>query len=380
MAKKQGDKKGLSGRFAIFITLLLVVCTVVLLNNRFSSGSLRRVAYWIFNGVRADATEVTVSFDANNFNRFNLLSGNLCVVSPDEISVSKLSGKELFTSPVILRNPAISSSSSRFIAYDLGGLNFYVANKKGILFSDETESKIINANMNSQGAFSLITDSEDSKSLVTLYNSSFKPIYKFHSSDKYVFDAAISPNSKSAAILTYGTNNGEFESLFSLCKIDSDGFYAQATLGSSVPLSVSYHSDRKIFVTCDDRAILFGNDASVISEIPFDGLSMKAFDSEPGNHTAILLDNYENGGNTRVLFVGGDGTLTGSLDFDEDIYSISCAGDYTALQFSDKCAVYKKDMSLHCEFKTTADVSRCIANSDGSVICISNNFATLYVK
>ena len=131
MAKKQNDKKRLSGRFAIFITLLLVVCTVVLLNNRFSSGSLRRVAYWIFNGVRADATEVSVNFDANNFNRFNLLSGNLCVVSPDEISVSKLSGKELFTSPVILRNPAISSSSSRFIAYDLGGLNFYVLSGQG---------------------------------------------------------------------------------------------------------------------------------------------------------------------------------------------------------------------------------------------------------
>ncbi len=380
MAKRNKDKKRLSGRFAVFITVLLLVCTVVLLNNQFSAGSLKRVAYWIFNGVRADATEVSVNFDANNFNRFNLLSGNLCVVSPDEISVSKLSGNELFSSPVILRNPAISASSSRFIAYDLGGLNFYVANKNGILYSETTESKIINANMNTSGDFAIVTDSEDSKSLVTLYNSSFKPVYKFHSSDKYVFDAAISPNSKSAAILTYGTNNGEFESSLSLCKTNSEGFYATSALGSSMPLALSYHSDRKISVICDDRAILFSNDAAVISEVSYDGLSVKAFDEALGNHTAILLDNYENGGNTRVLFLNNDGSLIGSLDFEEDIYSISCAGDYTALQFSDKCAVYKKDMSLHCEFLTTADISRCIANSDGSVICISDNFATLYVK
>ena len=97
-------------------------------------------------------------------------------------------------------------------------------------------------------------------------------------------------------------------------------------------------------------------------------------------YTAILLDNYENGGNTRVVFIESDGTESGSLDFDEDIYSISSAGNYTALQFSDKCAVYKNDLTLHSEFPITADISRCIVKPDGSVLSIGENFATLYVK
>ncbi len=380
MAGKRKGKKRLSGRFAIFITILLFVCTIIFFNNRWSAGSLRRLSYWIFNGIRADATEATVAFDADNFNRFDLVSDNLCVVSPDNVTVYKLSGKSVFSSPVLLRNPAVSSSGSRFLAYDLGGLNFYVGNRKKILFSEQLETKIINANMNASGHFSVITDTEDAKSLVTFYNSSFKPIYKFYSSEKYIFDAAISPNAKSGAIVTYGTENGAFTSTLALCNTNAEGFYSEVSLGSSMPLHVAFHSDKKILVVCDDRTLLFNSDGNLLSEVSHNGLGLKSYSEAYKNHTAILLDNYENGGNTQVVFLKSDGTVSGRLDFDEDVYSISSAGNYTALQFSDKCAVYKNDLTLHCEFKITADISKCIVNADGSVISIGENFATLYVE
>ena len=234
--------------------------------------------------------------------------------------------------------------------------------------------------MNSNGHFSVITDVDDAKTLVTFYNSSFKQIYKYHSSEMYIFDAAISPNAKSGAILTYGTENGEFCSKLSLCHIEDDGFYSETNLGNSVPLRVSYQSDKKILVICDNRTILFKNDGSIISETSHNNLSIKAYSESTNNHTTLLLDNYENGGNTQVVILKNDGKVAGTLNFDEDIYSISSAGNYTALQFSDRCAVYKNDLSLHYEFPITADISKCIVNSDGSVISIGENFANLYVE
>lgn len=379
MAQKK-DKKRLSGRFAIFITVLLLICTVVFLNNRLAQGSIKRFAYWIFSGIRGDATETSVSFDANDYNRFTLISGNLCIVSPDSISSYSLSGKSSMNAPVLLRNPAISPSASRFLAYDLGGLNFYVANNKKILFEASSDSKIISANMNSSGDFSIVTDSADSKSLLTIYDSSFKPVYKFHSSERYIFDASVSPNGKSAAVVTYGTEDGQFKSFLSLCRTNSEGFYVTQPLGTSVPLRVSYHSDRRILVICDDRTILFDNSGSVVAEVSHNNLPVKAFAESYGKHTAILLDNYGNGGNTRVIFVKDNGEISSPLDFDEDIYSISSAGNFTSLQFSDKCVVYKNDLTKLSEFKITADISRCMVNTDGSVISISDNFATLYIE
>ncbi len=379
MSAKEKRNKRLSGRFAVFITVLLFVCTVIFLNNKFSSGSLRRISYWIFNGVRGDATEASISFDANEYNRFIVLNGNLCIISPEELSAYKLSGNATLSKPVLLRSPAVSSSNSRFVAYDLGGVNFYVANSKKLLYSGTTEDKILNVNMNKSGFFSIVTDAPDSKSLVTIYNSDFKAIYKFHSSEKYVFDTAVSPDGKSAAIITYGTTEGNFESTLALAKTNADGFYSTVPLGDSMPLKVSYYSDSKISVICNDRTLIYGTNGTLIAEISHNELPVKAFSQSAGKLTSILLDNYQNGGNTRLVLMKNNGENL-SIDFPEDVYSISSAGIYTAVQFSDKCVVYKNDLTVHCEFKIPATVTRCIANSDGSVLAIGDNFAMLYVK
>lgn len=379
MSAKEKKGKRLSGRFAVFITILLFVCTVIFFNNRFSSGSLRRISYWIFNGVRGDATEASINFDANEYNRYKLLNGNLCVISPERLSVYKLSGNQTLNEPSLLRSPAAETSKSRFIAYDLGGLNFYVANNSKILFSGTADAQILNANMNNAGDFAIVTDDEDCKSLVTVYNSKFETVYKFHSSEKYIFDAAISPNGSSVAIAAYGTAEGSFEASVLLGRLKDDSFYATVPLGGSMPLDILYHSDNKISVICNDRTLLYNANGTLISEVSHEELPVKAFAQSPGKLTAVLIDNYQNGGNAKLLLVNSSGESV-SMDIPEDVYSLSCDGNYTSVQLSDKCVVYKNDLTQHCEFKIPASITRCIVNSDGSVLSIGDNFAMLYVE
>ncbi len=381
MAKKTRKKqKRLSGRFAIFFTVLLFVCTIIFFNNRFAAGSLKRMAYWIFNGVRADATETTVNFDANEYNRFFLLGGNLCVLSPEKFSSYTFSGSNNFSEQVLLRNPAVSHGSSRFIAYDPGGLNYYVFTKNKLLHTGTSDSKIISANMTESGNFAIVTDGEDTKNIATLYNTSFEPIFKFHSSEKHVFDAAASPSGKIAAIITYGATDGRFESFLSLCKTNSDSFYSTVSLGNSTPLKLVFYSDNNILVICNDKTIIYDESGAVLSEISHENLPVKAFSVSAKKNISILLDNYQNGGNSKVLFIRNKGKLLDELEFDEDIFSISASDNYTALQFSNRCVVYKSDLTVLSEFEIPTSISRCLVNKDGSVLSIGNNFATLYVE
>ncbi|MBQ2840748.1 MAG: hypothetical protein IJE70_05325 [Oscillospiraceae bacterium] len=379
MSAKKKKSNGLSGRFAVFITILLFVCTVIFLNNQFSSGSLRRISYWIFNGVRGDATDASIVFDSNEYNRFTVLNGNLCIISPELISSKTLSGKTSLSEPVLLRSPAVTKSDLRFVAYDLGGLNFYIANSKKLLHSGTAENKILNAGIGKSGHLALVTEDTDSKALLTVYSPSFEPVYKFHSSGKYVFDASLSPNGKTVAVITYGTSNGIFESSLSLAKLNSDGFYSTASLGGSMPLKVCFRSDNRILVICNDKTVVFDNDGELKAEIPYNELPVKAFSKTSEKYVSIILDNYQNGGNTRLLLIDNNGNNV-SLDFDEDVYSLSSKGNYTAVQFSDKCVVFEDDLSVHCEFAIPTSITQCIMNNDGSVLSIGDNFATLYVQ
>ena len=125
---------------------------------------------------------------------------------------------------------------------------------------------------------------------------------------------------------------------------------------------------------------MYNASGELISEISHNELPVKAFSQSYGKHTAILLDNYTNGGNSKVLVLDKNGNQLGELLFDEDIYSISCAGKYTSLQFSNRCVVYNDELELHCEFQIPNSISRCIVNNDGTVLSIGENFATLYVE
>ncbi len=380
MAKKEKKQHRLSGRFAIFFTILLFVCVIIFLNANSSSGSIRRIAYWIFNGVRGDASEATVSFDENEGSRFIALGGNLAIVSPEELCAYKLSGSKLMSEPVLLRNPAVVTLSPRYLAFDLGGRNFYLANSKKILASGECDSKILNANMSNNGGFTITTDSSESKTLVTVYDFSASPIYKFYSSEKYIFDGAVSPNGKTVAVLTYGTEEGRFESSIGFAKIKTDGFYANLSLGTSVPLCLRYNSDGRISVVCNDRYVVCNNNGEIVSEISYEGLTLKAFTDPKNKCLAILLNDYQNGSNYKLLSVNANGELTSSAEIPEDVYSISANGNYISLQYSDKCVVYKSDLSVHCEFMIPNSVNKCSVFRNGNVLLISANSASLYVS
>lgn len=379
MSAKRKGTKHLSGRFAVFITILLFVCSVIFLNNRITSGSLKRISYWIFNGVRGDATEASIAFDANEYNKYAVINGNLCVISPEKLMSYKLSGKSTLNEAVLLRSPAVSASKSRFAAYDLGGLNFYVATPEKLLYSDATDAQILNVSMNSSGDFAVVTDDNDCKSLVTVYNSKFEPVYKFHSSEKYIFDAAVSAGGKAVAIAAYGTVDGSFDATLFLGRTNEESFYATIPLGSSMPLDITYRKDGKIFVICNDRSLLYKNDGTLISEISHEDMPVKSFTPADGKHVAVLLDNYQNGGNTKLFLISDDGSHK-AMDIEDDVYSISCSGNYLSVQYADKCVVYDDELTTDCEFMIPASITHCIANSDGSVLSVGDNFAMLYVK
>ncbi len=376
--KVKKRKRRFGGRLAIFLTLLIIVCIVLFLTNFLGFASLRRLSYRIFDGVSGDGIEETIKFNENPSNVYAFVDGNLGVISPDTLSVYELSGAPTFSSPVLLRTPAVSAADSEFLAYDLGGLNYYVADEDEIILSKTTDSRILNANLNTSGGFTITTDSPDCKTLVTAFNSDHEVIYKFHSSQKYVFDAALSPDEDTIAIANYGTSNGFFETGFALCHTDKQAFFSETDLGTSMPLHISYISDDRISVICDNRALLFDNSGKLVSEVSYNDKAIKTF-SYAADHIAILLFDPLVPENMELVVLGDDGKSK-SIVITEAIFSLSTAEGYTALLYDEKCTVFNNDLTAHCEVPTSSKISDCLVNDDGSVLLLSDNSAIFYVK
>lgn len=379
MAKEKKRKRRSSGRLTIFVILLLLAVLAVFLCTQMGSSSLRRFSYQVFDRVTGDGSDATIKFTENDANLYSFVDGKLAVISPNILSVYELSGSTSFSSPVSLRTPAVSSSESSFLAFDLGGLNYYLADDDEILFTGSAESKILNANLNESGDFTITTDSPDCKSLVTAYNSDYEAVYKFHSSEKYVFDAAISPDEKTIAIISYGTTEGSFCTDLSLCHTNEASFFSTISLGESMPLKISFISDDKLSVICDDRLLLYNDDGSLICEKAYSGLNLQSFSIAYDNHISVLLSDSLPSTKKQLLILDTDGNAK-TLDITDDVFYISTAGKFTALMFENKCVVYKNDLTEHCLVETSADIFKCLANTDGSILLLSDNSATFFVK
>jgi len=372
-------KPRFSRRITIFSILLALVCLIIFLTTFLGSASLRRLSYWIFDGVNGDGTEETIKFNENPSNLFAITDGNLSVIAPDLLSVYELAGSSSLSAPALLRRPALSASTSAFLAFDLGGLNYYLADEDEVLLSGTADSQIINANLNDSGAFTITTSSTDFKALVTAYDSDFKVIYKFHSSEKYVLDAAISPECEKIAIINYGSSNGVFETTLSLCHTNETSFFATIPLGSSIPLNISFITDDKICIICNDRLLLFNDNGKLITEINYENSTLQTYSTAYDDHTSILLSNDRSPEKKKLIVMGINGKKK-ELDITGEIYSLSAAGEYTALLYDEKCIVYDDELSPHCEVETLPKISKCLANDDGSVLLLSDNSAIFFVK
>ncbi len=380
MSRKKTKKRRFSGRFAIFFTILLFVCTIIFFNIILKGGSFSKLAYRLFGNISGSATEPTIFFDESETNRHALADGKLCVISPETLSTYKSSGKGIFSEPVLLRSPAVASSHSRFIAYDLGGLNYYVASSKKLLYIGQANSKILNVNLNKSGDFAILTDDPNYKTLVTVYDKNFKSIFKFHSSEKYVFDAAVSPNGKNAAMLMYSAKNGVFETSLSLCKTNENKFYSTVSLDSAAPIKVSYLGNNKILVITDKGVSVYDDSGKALSQTDFGGLPLRAYDGISEKNIVFLLDDYKSGGNSKILLLDKDGNFVSEHKFNSDIYSISSKGKYFSLQFSDKCSVYTGNMKLCAEHAIPLSINLCIQKKNGAVLAVSNNSAAVCIK
>lgn len=380
--KSKGPKKRtrLSRRFLLFFAILVLVCLFVLVQNQFGGGSLRRIVYMIGSGVSGTADETSISFDSSDTNRFHLFQPGLAVLSSDGLRMYTISGKEKNFTPLVYRNPALTGCKKTVAAFDRGGKQLTVVNGKKTLLTQEAPAPIIGVNMNRSGAFSMITDGPDCKALVTVYSASLKEVYKLYSTEQYVVDAAVSNDGKRMAALCFSAKNGQFEGAVTFYRLDEEAPYATVALPDSMPVRASFGDGGELVVLCEDRLIRFQESGEKKSEILFDGKEVMHCSLESPKFGAVLLNQYSTGGYAELAVSARNETTPARIQFSEDIFYLSAAGNYIAVQFLDRIVVYKSDLTEYHTYEIPTGARSCIMREDGTVLVLGSNWANLLIS
>lgn len=375
--KKIGGK--IKSFFLFLLTLVLVLGVVVIAAYRDGTGFdvLRRY----FNYGRTEqSAEAGYDYDASAQNRFAALGDTLVIMSDTSLQVQRRGGDVLWESPVRMESPALVSGGGRAVAYDVGGTELYVLDENGLveqLTADE-EEPLIAATLNERGWLAVTAKKENYKACVSVYNTELEKVFDFNSSRRFVSDAYVTDDCKFVAAVTLGQEGGTFVSNVVLYDLTQTEPVADFGVTDGLVLQIGQQGEY-LTAVADNKLTMAAADGTVNGEYGYDASFLREYDLGGDGYTVLLLNRYQSGNVGRLVTIGPDGTELASLEVNDEVRSLSAAGRYIAVLYTDRLVVYNQDLQTYATLKGTGYAKSALVRSDGSALLISAESARLFL-
>lgn len=372
------------GFLVFFLTLAAVLAVVLLAAYRDGTGFdvLRR--YFNYGSVEHASGDILYEYDTAAQNRFAVLGDALVVLSETSLQVLDQDGGQIWSTNVSMENPALTQGGGRAAAYDIGGGSLYVVDEKGLVaaLTAGEEEPFIAAALNSKGWLAVTAEKRNFKGTVRVYDREIdQVIAEFDSSSRFVVDACVTDDCETLAAVTLGQENSVFVSnvvLYDLTQAGEVEPTADYDVSDGLVAWIG-QQDGKL-VTVADTCLTFADGAGEITaSYQYNGAYLRDYDLSGDGFAVLLLNRYRSGSVGRLVTVDPQGEELGSLDVNEEVLSISAAGRYIAVLYTDRVVVYNQDMQAYASLKGIGSAKEVLVRADGSALLLSSGSAGLFL-
>jgi hypothetical protein len=364
---------GLKRALMVILALVVVLAVVVAAawKDLSSLDGVRRL--FSYNKVTQDEQGKVemYSFSNDRSNTFALLGDHLIVASTTGVSIYSSSGSVVDSMSVKLTNPAV---------YDIGGQTLLIYSASGLVrdMSGECSGNILSVSVNSSDYLALNAEKSGYKSAVTVYDASGEKTFAFNSSEHYVIDAVVMRDCKRMAAVTLGESDGTFADTVSIYSLGSDKADSVNTLTGSLLLSLDSVAGTLSCLT-DESLTLFSSDGTLSGSYRYEYPYLRGSSMGGDNYAALLLSRYRSGSTMKLVTVSSDGTEMASLDSSQEVLSMSAAGKYIAVLYSDSLVLYTPQLQEYARLDATEYARSVIMREDGTAVLIGSSSAWLYI-
>lgn len=393
MAKKQPEQQNTEKKrkfprfltrlllFLLALVLLLAGVTAIVFRDRINVDSIKRWFNYRSLVLNDSGQADTFLYDGDLTDTFATLDGDLLVCSRNVISLYSSSGTRYVSQSVSMENPVVDTNGSLAVVYDAGGSQLYVLGQRQLVWEAEGLTSILSAHLNKNGQLTVVTQSGGYRGAVTVYGSDYEPIMSVNLSSAYVMDAALSDNGKTLSILTVGQEDGTFSSTLSLYTMNTTGggdFVPDLTcsLGSNVVIATRHTSDR--VWSLGNQSLDITDHRGRTYSVNWSERYLKRYTLNGNGFAAALLGQHRAGSQAELYTVDENGVYR-TVEYNEQVLSLSAAGRYVAVLTGDRLDIYTSDLELYDSLEGTQGARTVLLLEDGSAILISAESASFYV-
>ncbi len=293
--KKWGERFRLFKTLSLFALIFAILISILFFADGMTYDNIQLLVKVVdseYNSTLSDDS-LGVSYNSDASAVFSSYDGNLVVATDTELSLYNMYGRKLYSYSISYETPCIASSDELYIVYDLGGRAFSVYNKTGRIFEkNDCEYGIVSASSSDGGRFCISTKSRENTTSILVYNKKCKLIGKYEN-NRHVSSVSISENGELLAISTLTAEDGIFNSVLSLYKIDNAELLYTVTDKNKLPLKTYFSRFGKVILCCADEMLVYSKRGELEGAYSYDSnqLSGIAFN---GDDKIALSFSYEN--------------------------------------------------------------------------------------
>ena len=361
------------------VTLLALIAVVLsILYDRGEFDGLRRRVLYAKAQKDENGCAQLYRYASDQSGSFASLEGSLATVSMHQISVLDEAGKSVYEQAVKFQTPTLVRSADRAAAYDVGGKTVYVLSSKGLVYRLDASGEILSAVLNDAGCLTVTSNESGCKAAVRVYDASGQPVFAYRSADRFIMTAALSNDSRTLAAVTMGQSSGVFTSYVVFYRTNSETPEATCALTGSLIYDL-IPVDGLFCAVMEEQLCFLDTSGEVQAAYSCGGDYLRRVDCGGDGYAALLLGRYRNGTQNRLVTVTPDGQALASLDVDGEVLSMSAAGRYIAVLFSDHMVIYDKNLAECARLDAVSEARQVLMRADGSAVLAGSTAASLYL-
>lgn len=390
MEKPSKKKPNILIRLLLLLLALAVVLgavSLVLFRDRINMDSFRRWFNYRSLSLSDSGQAESFSYSGTVNDVFADLDGDLLVCTGNTISLYSGSGTQYISQQVSMSAPAVDVNGDSAVVYDAGGTELYIFRRRALAFSLECDGSLLSAHLNSSGYLTVVSQESGYRGVVTVYDRDGKTRAALRLSSAYIMEAVLADNCTTLSVVTIGQESGSFVSILSVYDLSSVSVgetnydvtpTASVTLGSSVILSL-HQANTSVFALGDRASYVMDPAGSLLGTVDWSDLYLKNYSLAGNNFAVALLGKYRAGSQSILYTVDSSGALAGTLSLEEQVLSLSAAGQYFAVLTADRLDIYTSSMELYSSLSGTQGARKVLLRADGTAMLISTDSARLYV-
>ena len=296
--------------------ILLVVCIFAIIIQTNPD-----VSYFFLKLVNPDFDKRVITFEKADYYGFATVNGDIVAAYRDNIKIYDTDLKEKETIAVSGVDPTVKTNGKNMIV-------FYPSENKALVkIGSETKNistpyYILNATVNKNGYYALITEEKGFKSQVIVCDNKGSEIYKWHSSDYYITDVSISDDNKHMVLTSLAPDKDAIKSSIMVFSFTDEKPIAQIVKTDVTYISASFINKNKIAIIGDKKAGVFNLNLSPVWEEDYSTKQLFTYSADDKNIILALGNTKSASEKVSVKIYSPSGNLKGEFIHNGEITGI----------------------------------------------------------